>query len=341
MSVESAKSVLKQSSTPTVTQGAIQSDTQSAKPTVTQSATQSAKPTVTQSATQSATQGDKSTVTAPESSDSEITDETTTDVKEAESDVASDSLTAVSDIVSGVVADVVTNSQILNAPNEVLKSGGNIKNIFNTQKVSGTVSILNKIVILFMAIIIIAVSSSGYYIKKHCTDKNININSSMIEFFMGFGTGLIFYIVFDILKIVSIPIIVILGLFLSVIGSIYVNIYSKMDSKCTEDSMITELSIGILGCGIGIIMFALLYSVLNFVKNPITKSRVVALITSIFLIIIPSIIINMTNKCSNYDDSVNENTVKSIKIAQIVSLVLSILVFIGICISFIYIAPTR
>ena len=303
-------------------------DTPSPKP----SAKPSAKQGDTQGAKQGATQDAKPTVIATKSSESKIRDETT--------DVSGDVSNAVSDVVSGVVSGVVTNSQILNATNEVLKSGGNIKNIFNTKKVSGTVSILNKIVILFMAIIIIAVSSSGYYIKKHCTDKNININSSMIEFFMGFGTGLIFYIVFDMLKIVSIPIIVILGLFLSVIGSIYVNIYSKMDTKCTEDSMITELSIGILGCGIGIIMFALLYTVLNFVENPITKTRVVALITSIFLIIIPSIIINMTNKCSNYDDSVNENTVKSVKISQIVSLVLSILVFVGICISFIYIAPT-
>jgi len=214
----------------------------------------------------------------------------------------------------------------------------NLKKI-NTQKISGNISILNKVFILFMAIIIIAVSSSGYYIKKHCTDKNININSSMIEFFMGFGTGLIFYIIFDILKIVSIPIILILGLFLSVVGSMYVNIYSKMDTKCTEDSMISELSIGILGCGIGIIMFALLYTALNVVKNPLTRIRFVALITSIFLIIIPSIIINMTNKCTDYDESVNIDTIKSIKISQIVSLILSILLFVGICISFYFIPP--
>ena len=209
----------------------------------------------------------------------------------------------------------------------------------NPQKISGNVSIFNKVFVLFMAIIIIAVSSSGYYIKKHCTDKNININSSMIEFFMGFGTGLIFYIFFDMLKILSIPIIIILGLFLSVIGSIYVNIYTKMDTKCTENSMITELSIGILGCGIGIITFALLYTALNFVKNPLTRIRFVALITSVFLIIIPSIIINMTNKCTDYDESVNKDTVKSVKISQIVSLVLSILLFVGICISFYFIPP--
>lgn len=203
----------------------------------------------------------------------------------------------------------------------------------------GEGSFFNKTFILVLSVIIIAISSSGYYIKKHCTDKNININSSMVEFFMGFGTGLLFYVVFDILKIVSVPIIVIFGLFLSIIGSMYVNIYNKMDTKCTENSMAPELSIGILGCGIGIISFALLYNALNFVKEPLTRIRILALIITIFLIIIPSIIINMTNKCSQYDQSVNTNNINVLKTSQIVTLVLSLLGFVGICISFYFIPP--
>jgi hypothetical protein len=195
-------------------------------------------------------------------------------------------------------------------------------------------SILNKLFLLFLGIIIIAVSSSGYYVKKHCTDPSIKINSTIVEFFMGFGTGLIFYIVFDILKIVSDPIIVIFGLFLSVIGSIYINVYNKMGPECTENTIGPELSIGILGCGIGIITFALLYTVLNFLKNPIIKMQIISLITTIFLIIIPSIIINMTNKCSQYDDNVDQKTLSSLKTGQIITLVIGLLIFVGICISF-------
>lgn len=204
----------------------------------------------------------------------------------------------------------------------------------------GKVFILNKLFILLLSIIIIAVSSSGYYVKKHCTDKNIAINSSMVEFFMGFGTGILFYAFFDMIKIVSIPIIVIFGLFLCVIGGMYINIYNKMNTECTENSMAPELSIGILGCGIGIITFALLYNGLNFVKNPLTRIRVVALITCVFLIIIPSIIINMTNKCSQYEDSVDQKTISSHKTGQIVSLVLSLLALVGICVSFYFVPPT-
>ena len=202
------------------------------------------------------------------------------------------------------------------------------------------VSILNKLFILLLSILIIVLSSSGYYVKKHCTDKNIAINSIMVEFFMGFGTGLLFYAIFDMIKIVSVPIIVIFGLFLCVIGGMYINIYNKMNTECTENSMAPEISIGILGCGVGIISFALLYNGLNFVKNPLTRIRVVALITCVFLIIIPSIIINMTNKCSQYEDSVDQKTISSHKTGQIVSLVLSLLTLVGICVSFYFIPPT-
>ena len=203
----------------------------------------------------------------------------------------------------------------------------------------GDVSIINKMFILVLGLIIIAVSSAGYYTKKHCTDKNIGINSRMIEFFMGFGVGLIFYIICDLLKIVSVPIIIILGLFLSVIGSVFINVYGKMKSECIDNSMGPELSTGLLGCGIGIITFALIYNGLNFIKDPFTKIRIIALITSIFLIVIPSIIINMINKCDNYDPDTKMEKIKSRKSIQIFSLVLSILVFIGICVSFYFIPP--
>ena len=205
---------------------------------------------------------------------------------------------------------------------------------------SGKSYIANKIFLLFLGIIIIVISSSGYYTKKHCLENTkIAINSRMVEFFMGFGTGLIFYILCDLLKIVSVPIIIILGIFLSIVGSVYSNLFDKMKPECLDNTMGFELSMGLLGCGIGIITFALLYKALIFIKNPLTKIRIISLITSIFIIIIPSIIINMINKCDNYDTETDMEEIKTRKTTQIVILVLSILVFIGICVSFYFLPP--
>jgi len=258
-----------------------------------------------------------------------------TNVDSDETNTTSNLLSQVSEIGLGSVSKILSEKFDTGTNTSLMNKINNMKGTVT----GGKVSILNKLFIVLLGIIIIAVSSSGYYVKKHCGDKNITINSSMVEFFMGFGTGLLFYVIFDTLKIVSVPIIIILGLFLSVIGGMYINIYNRMNTECTENSMAPELSIGILGCGIGIITFALLYTILNFLKNPVTRIRIVALITCTFLIIIPSIIINMINKCSAYDDSVDQKTISSHKTAQIVSLVLSLLAFVGICVSFYFIPP--
>jgi len=264
---------------------------------------------------------------------SDVSEETNVDSDET--NTTSNLLSQVSEIGLGSVSKILSEKFDTGTNTSLMNKINNMKGTVT----GGKVSILNKLFIVLLGIIIIAVSSSGYYVKKHCGDKNITINSSMVEFFMGFGTGLLFYVIFDTLKIVSVPIIIILGLFLSVIGGMYINIYNRMNTECTENSMAPELSIGILGCGIGIITFALLYTILNFLKNPVTRIRIVALITCTFLIIIPSIIINMINKCSAYDDSVDQKTISSHKTAQIVSLVLSLLAFVGICVSFYFIPP--
>ena len=215
---------------------------------------------------------------------------------------------------------------------ETLPIGGAKDSLLGT---GGKGTILIKLVILVLAILIIVISSSGYYIKKYCKEESISINSSMIQFFMGFGTGLIFYLIFDVLKIVRVPIIIMLGLFLSVIGGIYVNMYSKMSTECKKDTIGQELSFGMLGCGIGILTFVLLYNSLAFITIDSLKWRIMAIIFTIFLIIIPSIIINMINKCgNNYESNIDNSKVKSIKTGQIVSLVLSIVVIIGIGVSF-------
>ena len=201
------------------------------------------------------------------------------------------------------------------------------------EKGKGTIFL--KLVIAVLAILIIVISYSGYYVKKYCKEESIDNNSNMIQFFIGFGTGLLFYLIFDVLKIIKVPIIIILGLFLSILGSIYVNIYSKTSKECKKDTIGPELSFGMLGCGIGILTFVIMYNGLNFIPNQTLKWKIMALIFTVFLVIIPSIIINMVNKCGdNYEKNVDKSKINSIKTGQIVSLVISTLIFIAICASF-------
>ena len=247
--------------------------------------------------------------------------------------------TSIINKLSGITTGEEEGGSVFNKLSGITRGKGS-GSVFNKISGVGKGTIIDKIFIMTLAIIIIAVSASGYYTKQHCLEKGISINSSMIEFFVGFGTGLIFYIIFDLLKIISVPIIIILGLFLSIIGGIYANIYTTMNPDCVKNTIGPELSFGILGCGVGILTFAILYNGLGFIKNPVTKIRIVGLIVTIFLITIPSIIINMINKCGdNYDSDVDKDKIKSVKTAQIVSLVISILVFIGICVSFYFIPP--
>ena len=113
-----------------------------------------------------------------------------------------------------------------------------------------------------------------------------------------------------------------------------------MTKECKKDTLGSELSFGLLGCGIGILTFVILYNGLGFIKIVSLKWRIMALIFAIFLIVIPSIIINMINKCGdNYENDVDKNKISSIKTGQIVSLVISIIVFIAICVSFYFIPP--
>jgi len=245
-------------------------------------------------------------------------------------------------ILLQIMAEIELSEMIPNIPSvdsNITETLGSKVSPFGKIGVGGG-TIIDKLVIAVLAILIIIISSTGYYVKKYCKEESISINSSMIQFFMGFGTGLLFYLIFNVLKIVSVPIIIILGLFLSVIGSIYVNIYSKMTTECKKDTIGPELSFGMLGCGIGILTFVILYNGLGFIKIESLKWRIIGIIFTIFLIVIPSIIINMINKCGdNYENDVDKNKISSIKTAQIVSLVLSILIFIAIGVSFYFYPP--
>jgi len=84
----------------------------------------------------------------------------------------------------------------------------------------------------------------------------------------------------------------------------------------------------------------LLNIMMSVVKNPLTKGRFVALFSAIFLIIIPSVIFNMRQKCKNESTWVDSTKDKNISGANIAGFVIGSLITLGILISFWYIPPT-
>ena len=220
-----------------------------------------------------------------------------------------------------------------------IKSGimSNMSNMSGKLK-SG--SIINKIMIIAIAVFIIVMAVGGIVIKKNCSVESANINKKIIEFFTGFGSGMLIYAILDILNIASIPVIMLLSLFLSIYGSILVYSVNHLGANCEKTDLIRELSMGLLGAGIGMLYVALLNVMMTLIKNPLTKGRLIALMSSIFLIIIPSVILNFRQKCKDQSMWVDATKDKNITTGSAVGLTIGSLITIGILISFYYIPPT-
>jgi hypothetical protein len=199
-------------------------------------------------------------------------------------------------------------------------------------------SMINKIIIVIIAVFIILMAIGGVVIKKNCSLESADINKKIIEFFMGFGSGMLIYAILDVFNIASLPVILLLSLFLSVYGGILVYSVNHLGDGC-QNNLLRELSMGLLGCGIGMLYYALLNIMMSVVKNPLTKGRFVALFSAIFLIIIPSVIFNMRQKCKNESTWVDSTKDKNISGANIAGFVIGSLITLGILISFWYIPP--
>jgi hypothetical protein len=224
---------------------------------------------------------------------------------------------------------------------QVTSNMTDIKNNINSMnaKLKGGTTI-NKILIIAIAVFIIVMAVGGVVIKKNCSLESANINKKIIEFFTGFGSGMLIYAILDILNIASIPVIMLLSLFLSIYGSILVYSVNHLGANCEKTDLIRELSMGLLGAGIGMLYYASLNVMMNLIKGPITKGRVIALMSSIFLIIIPSVILNFRQKCKKESTWVDATKDKNITTGSAVGLTIGSLITIGILISFRFISST-
>ena len=241
------------------------------------------------------------------------------------------SVSSISDSITnlGNNASANINTSVSNMKSSVSNMGAKFK--------SG--SMINKVIIVIIAVFIILMAAGGVVIKKNCSLESADINKKIIEFFMGFGSGMLIYAILDIFNIASLPVILLLSLFLSVYGSILVYSVDHLGDGC-KSNLLRELSMGLLGCGIGMLYYALLNIMMSVVKNPLTKGRLIALFSAIFLIIIPSVIFNMRQKCKNESIWVDSTKDKNISGANIAGFVIGSLITLGILISFWYIPPT-
>lgn len=241
------------------------------------------------------------------------------------------SVSSISDSVTNLAnnASANINTSVSNMKSSVSNMGAKFK--------SG--SMINKVIIVIIAVFIILMATGGVVIKKNCSLESADINKKIIEFFMGFGSGMLIYAILDVFNIASLPVILLLSLFLSVYGSILVYSVDNLGDGC-KSNLLRELSMGLLGCGIGMLYYALLNIMMSVVKNPLTKGRLIALFSAIFLIIIPSVIFNMRQKCKNESTWVDSTKDKNISGANIAAFVIGSLITLGILISFWYIPPT-
>ena len=233
------------------------------------------------------------------------------------------------------------NDSITNLANNVNTSVSNMKsNVSNMATKFKSGSMINKIIIVIIAVFIILMATGGVVIKKNCSLESADINKKIIEFFMGFGSGMLIYAILDVFNIASLPVILLLSLFLCVYGGILVYSVNHLGVNCEKTDLIRELSMGLLGCGIGMLYYASLNVMMNLIKGPITKGRVIALMSSIFLIIIPSVILNFRQKCKKESTWVDATKDKNITTGSAVGLTIGSLITIGILISFRFISST-
>ena len=183
-------------------------------------------------------------------------------------------------------------------------------------------------ILIVISIIIIITSSLGYSINKKCTSVN-ELSNKLNKMNMGIGVGVILNIILRDLHFIGFTnfSIALLAVFLVIIGSVLVNVETRVSDSCQDEldtSMFTDVAFGLIGVGMGIIISA----VANMFKlEGINLARILVIVFSIVGIYASSIIINLANSCSG-------NSISSEKTSAIIMLVLEILALLGTGASF-------
>ena len=183
-------------------------------------------------------------------------------------------------------------------------------------------------ILIVISIIIIITSSLGYSINKKCTSVN-ELPNKLNKMSMGIGVGIILNIILRDLHFIGFTnfSIALLSVFLISIGSVLVNVETRVTDSCQnelEKSFFTDIAYGLIGVGIGIVISVIL-NMINI--KGINSARILAIIFSLIGIFVASLNINMANSCTG-------NSIHSEKNIAIVMLVIEILVILGTGASF-------
>lgn len=165
------------------------------------------------------------------------------------------------------------------------------KNIFNTK------SIVIYIFLIATAVLICVISEMGRQIVAGCSDKDkINYTQMrFLDFGIGFGIGMLLY-AFG--KLFFEPFLLVLfSITWIVISSIYINSFKGINKayKYNIDN-IYRLTYGILGCSVGLLIFAGLLLYLQKYSH-LKIILTIWIIANIFSLIFSSVCISIYNKC--------------------------------------------
>ena len=167
----------------------------------------------------------------------------------------------------------------------------------------------SEIILIIISILIITVSSIGYYvIQTNYKEDAIKKEELAIKGIIGFGIGLIIYIL--LCKLFNPINMLILSIIFISIGSIYINDYNNLSEDCKKTIKISDtISTVLIGLGVGIFF----HFCLHFFMNKEDHNKKFFPIFTAMLLLIPigisSFVINIADKGTEGNDITNQKNI--------------------------------
>jgi len=215
------------------------------------------------------------------------------------------------------------------------------KTIHMKDKLSG---MGGNIVIIVLAIMVILFSWNSLKVVNECKKQPLGVdggnsstiiqrNLNIVTTTMGVGTGLIAYTLLG-LFIPKLSLIL-FGVFLIMISIMIIRSYEKLVNSVNCKQKILKdynMAYGLVGAGIGLVIFSGLSFVMQNIKSPTLKVRIIGIFASLLGLFISSIGISTNKHCNDGDRTgggkFNTNS--------IITLIISVLIIVAIAVSFYY-----
>lgn len=186
--------------------------------------------------------------------------------------------------------------------------------------------------VTLLAAFMIITSFYGLKVIETCKSKSsygdtVTRNEKIIVLFTGIGVGLAMFMIFNFL--INALYLLFLGMVILAICIPVVNSYEKLNnSQCIEQiKTIRKIMYGLIGIGIGLIIFSFITNALTANQNNPLKYRMLGMLISVFSIFISSVSINTGNTC---------NVKNETNLPSIIILVVNVVLLAGVLLSFKY-----